>query len=242
MWGESAVRVVKAAEVRRAELIETGRQLFFAQGFDSTSVNEIILRAGISKGAFYHHFASKEALLEALAIQMAEASADSIGPLLADEVLNGFEKLQLFLASSRRLKSERADEILAMFHSLFRPENLTLYYRIHSALSAMLAPKLAQILEQGMADGSLLPADPKVMAELLIQLTATTHDAVADLLAARGETEFRRAAENFEARWRMQGLAVDRILGLPDGSLEFIDPGFAEAFFSGWRQSQTAKA
>lgn len=53
-----------AAEVgTRARILESAVGLFAAQGYDGTSVTQVIERAGVAKGGFYHHFASKEALL-----------------------------------------------------------------------------------------------------------------------------------------------------------------------------------
>lgn len=63
-------------ERTRQKLIDAALKLFGAQGYAVTSVNEITEAAGVTKGAFYHHFESKESLLkvihdEFLDIQMA---------------------------------------------------------------------------------------------------------------------------------------------------------------------------
>ena len=47
----------------RARLVDTAVELFATQGYDATSVSQVIERAGLTKGGFYHHFASKDALL-----------------------------------------------------------------------------------------------------------------------------------------------------------------------------------
>lgn len=53
------------AEATRGKLIETGTDLVRRQGYNATSVDDICKAAGITKGAFFHHFPSKEALMEA---------------------------------------------------------------------------------------------------------------------------------------------------------------------------------
>ena len=229
-------RVIKHPTVRRAEIVATAQALFFERGYEATRVDEIIGRAGLSKGAFYYYFSSKEAVLEALAEQMAQEAATEAETIVADETLNGFERLDLFLKHNRRLKVERAPEALALFEALFRPENLALYHHVFTRVSRVLVPLVAGILQQGIDDGSFLPGDAQAMAEILWGLTTTTHDTVAALIGAESDEAFKIAAAAFQRRWIMQGIVADRILGLPEGSIQFIEPGFAEAFFAGWRQ------
>jgi AcrR family transcriptional regulator len=47
----------------RSRVLDAAVDLFAEQGYDGTSVAQVITRAGVAKGGFYHHFASKEALL-----------------------------------------------------------------------------------------------------------------------------------------------------------------------------------
>lgn len=47
----------------RGRVLAAAIDLFARQGYDATSVAEVIAQAGVAKGGFYHHFASKEALL-----------------------------------------------------------------------------------------------------------------------------------------------------------------------------------
>jgi AcrR family transcriptional regulator len=66
----------------RVRVLDAAVELFAQQGYDGTSVSQVITRAGVAKGGFYHHFASKEALLY-------EVYGDLIGRQLAgmDEIL-----------------------------------------------------------------------------------------------------------------------------------------------------------
>lgn len=58
-------RKEKAAETKR-KLYETAEELFTRHGVDGVSVDAIVAAAGLSKGAFYVHFTSKDALIAAL--------------------------------------------------------------------------------------------------------------------------------------------------------------------------------
>jgi AcrR family transcriptional regulator len=71
-----------AAPDARARVLDAAVELFAQHGYDGTSVRQVIARAGVAKGGFYHHFASKEALLY-------EVYGDLIGRQLTgmDEIL-----------------------------------------------------------------------------------------------------------------------------------------------------------
>jgi AcrR family transcriptional regulator len=56
-------RASYAPEETRARLLASALDLFEARGYHGTSVDEVVDRAGLTKGAFYHHFDSKEDLL-----------------------------------------------------------------------------------------------------------------------------------------------------------------------------------
>lgn len=228
-------RVIKHPSVRKSEVLAAARALFFEHGYDNTSIEQVIGRAGVSKGGFYHHFPSKDALLEGLAETIAAESLEAIRNLLSDETLNAFERLDRFLAGGRQLKIAQAPQILSMFEAMFRPENLALYYRVHHAVSAVMAPVIAQILEQGRSEGTFRINDPEAVADMVLALAAVSHDAVARLLDARTEQDLTRAIDAFERRMVAQSIAVDRLLGLPDGSVRFIEPGFTEALMASRR-------
>jgi AcrR family transcriptional regulator len=224
-------RVIKHPEVRRAELLGVARGLFFERGYDATTVDDVIAKAGLSKGAFYYYFPSKDALLEALAEQMAKEALVQLDDILDDPTLNAVERLNGFLSRGRQLKAEQAPQILAMFETVFRPENVVLYHRTHAAVTAVMVPVLTSIIEQGISEGRFRVAHARTTAEIVLMLGAVTHDAVARLLVAKGDEESRAAVAAFEQRLTEQGIAVDRILGLPDGTVRFVEPGFTEAVF-----------
>jgi AcrR family transcriptional regulator len=56
----------RRAQETRQLILDAAYRLFARQGYGQTSVDGIIAEAGASKGAFYHHFASKEELFRAL--------------------------------------------------------------------------------------------------------------------------------------------------------------------------------
>ena len=60
-------RNVTRGEATRSQLIEVATRLFADRGYEDTSIEAVLREAGVSRGSLYHHFASKEALFEAVA-------------------------------------------------------------------------------------------------------------------------------------------------------------------------------
>lgn len=65
---------VAQGQATRAALIEVATELFATNGYDATAIPAVLGAAGVSRGALYHHFESKEALFEAV-LESIEAQA-----------------------------------------------------------------------------------------------------------------------------------------------------------------------
>lgn len=68
----------------RDRIVESALALFADQGFDATSVNQIVQGAGVAKGALYHHFASKDDLLYEVYRELVDRQLDGMNAILAD--------------------------------------------------------------------------------------------------------------------------------------------------------------
>jgi AcrR family transcriptional regulator len=124
----------------RERLLEVARDLFAERGFDRTSVQDIVATAGVTKGAMYHYFASKDDLLaeiyaRVLRMQTSrlEAFVDSDAPVVdrvaraaADVVITTIENLPsttIFFRSLHQLNPEHEREVRDQrrrYHALFR--------------------------------------------------------------------------------------------------------------------------
>lgn len=65
-------------EATTAALLDAGRELFAQDGFAGTSLDAVVARAGVTKGALYHHFDSKRALFRAVYDREQERSAEVV--------------------------------------------------------------------------------------------------------------------------------------------------------------------
>ncbi|TIQ41759.1 MAG: TetR/AcrR family transcriptional regulator [Mesorhizobium sp.] len=233
-------RVIKHPELRREELLDHAQALFLTHGYDKASLNDVIAAAGVSKGAFYHYFPSKEALLEALAERFAKHALAGVQNILADPALDPLGRLNALLAKSRQAKIETAAEAWALFETLFRPENLVLFHRINLAASASFSPHLVEIIRQGVEDGTFCTFDPEGVADIVMQFGLATHDVIAKAFASGTDADMDIAIEALEKRVRLYEIALDRILAIPDGSIRIGEPGYVRAVMTARRANPSA--
>ncbi|MEX0838506.1 MAG: TetR family transcriptional regulator [Parvibaculum sp.] len=76
----------RKAQKTRAQLVSTARRLFAKKGYAATSTEEILQKAGVTRGALYHHFRDKAALFEAVCVAMHEEAVAEISGVTGEDV------------------------------------------------------------------------------------------------------------------------------------------------------------
>ena len=224
-------RIVKKADERQAEILAAARTLFLSRGYDATTVNDLIQAIGISKGAFYHHFASKEEVLSALVWSMAEQGLALHEPLFAREDLSPFQKIQAFFISGQQFKKEQAPALRTLIEILFREENLRLRLRAAEQLTELLVPPLGKVLAEGAARGEFEIEDPEETARLILNLGGLVHEAFAVALRL-SQSNHQAAILLLQKRADSYERAIERLLGIPKHSLSIIDADLMELFLA----------
>ncbi|MDP8203693.1 MAG: TetR/AcrR family transcriptional regulator [Candidatus Tenebribacter mawsonii] len=104
-------RIVKKAAERRSEILQKAQELFYKYGYTKTSVNMVIEALGISKGAFYHYFKSKEEMLDCLSDRLMQSIISKIESAINSTNLNAIEKLNIMYKESGNYKVENIDSV-----------------------------------------------------------------------------------------------------------------------------------
>src|SRR5664279_6287596 len=86
----------EAHAVRRDAFIDVAQRLIQAKGYEQMSVQDVLDELDASRGAFYHYFDSKTALLEAVVTRIVDGALASVTPLVEDPALDAKAKLEGF--------------------------------------------------------------------------------------------------------------------------------------------------
>src|ERR1700730_4301624 len=118
-------RPIKEQEyrVKRDAILDAARRLVQTKGYEQMTIQDILDDLQISKGAFYHYFDSKQALLEALIARMGEEAEELLLPIVHDPHMSALEKLQRFYPTLARWKTARKTFFLALLQTLYADDN-----------------------------------------------------------------------------------------------------------------------
>jgi AcrR family transcriptional regulator len=223
-------RVIKHPEIRRAEILDAAFTMFIERGYDNTSLNDIISGAGLSKGMFYHHFASKEVLLEALFERITDQTYAALEPIIGASGLEPRARLQQVLNRGAEVRLQSAEFSRGVFAALLKPENKDLYHRIEAAWTERMRPVLTTIITEGVKTGVFKTSDAEGVGDLILQMQISAKYLVERGALAETPRERDAAAAALNERIKFHAKVIARTLGLPEVTFSIGPPDFAQKF------------
>ena len=173
------------------KILSTSTALFAEKGYDNTSMQDIVNALGMSKGAIFHHFKSKEDVFHAVMEQQFEQVKALMEQWVAEmEGLPAREKLQGLL--ERNLTSEVIMAANKANAAVVASSPRVLLASIQGNAKKA-APLLAQLMREGIADGSITTEFPDECAEvflLLFNIWCDTYVFACDLGTVRRRLQF----------------------------------------------------
>ena len=151
-------------------ILDVSLRLFLEKGYEHTSIQDIVNNlGGLTKGAVYHHFKSKEEILMAAADRLSANTYRELERIRDDRTMTGAEKLQATLSAS--VTSPQLDFWASVAPQANAVKNAKLLGMVYAAIFEQTSPSYLQpIIEQGMRDGSIKTDYPQELAEVLLLL------------------------------------------------------------------------
>lgn len=158
----------RRAEERPDELLDAALELFVTQGYANTSVAQIAKAAGLSKGAVYLYFPSKQAILEGLvrrAVSPIAAQAIAQASLDTRDIRTALRTTLKIVAGSLGDPKVFAVPKIVIREAVVAPEIAEMYRR---AVFDTVFPAAANILRAGIERGEIRPVDPELALRSVI--------------------------------------------------------------------------
>jgi AcrR family transcriptional regulator len=215
--------------VRREAFVEAAQHLMQMRGYEQMSIQDVLDAVDASRGAFYHYFDSKQALLEAVIDRMVDAGLGAVQPVLDDSSLDALTKLQRVFLGIGRWKTERRPLVMALLEVWLSDDNAIVREKFRRRMVGRLAGVLTPLIEQGARDGSFridaAPETARVLVMVILGFQDVAMEMFLDRQAKRGSLA--RVEETFGAYTR----SLERILGAPSGSIHLMDGAVMRAWF-----------
>ncbi|CEO08116.1 TetR/AcrR family transcriptional regulator [Paraclostridium sordellii] len=158
----------KNPEITINRILDVAMVLFLEKGYDNTTIQDIVDALGdLSKGAIYHHFKSKEEIIEAVIPRLYGSSNSELIEIRTSTSYTGLEKLKEIVLIS--LKNPGQEKLAMAAPNLMKnPRFLTqqLYNTIEHIVPQLIEP----IIKEGIKDGSIVSDNPKEVAETFMIL------------------------------------------------------------------------
>jgi len=215
--------------VRRDAFLDVAQRLVQAKGYEAMSIQDVLDELEASKGAFYHYFDSKQALLEAVVERFADVAIAELAPVLNDPKLPALRKLERFFAGIARRKAEQKELMLAIIEIWNSDGNAIVREKLRRLTVSRMVPLLSAVIKQGIDEGVFQVASPDETATVFVSLMLGFQELANDYFIARqaGTITFavvQRSVASFTE-------AFERILGIPKGSLTLTDESTLHFWF-----------
>lgn len=166
MGGDKLARN-KYPEITRARILEAAQKLFTEKGWEETTVQDIVDElADVTRGAFYHHFQSKDDIIDAVTTKMFSGDFTSMIEKNKKSNLNGLNKLRNLISIS--LVNEGQLQFAKVAPSVFQSP-IFIGKQLKDCVKVV-APYICQCIEEGNQDGSVNVVNPKQASETFMIL------------------------------------------------------------------------
>jgi AcrR family transcriptional regulator len=212
-------RTVNAAahQSKREAILDHAAMLVRTVGYEEMSIQDLIDGLGISRGALYHYFDSKQAVMEALVDRMGNVAVETLLPIIRDPDLTALEKFRRYVNGSIMIKAGSQELITDLIRAWQREENLRIRHKVAAATLDRTAPMILEpIIRQGVAEKTFDTAYPAQTARIIAGIWLGLADSLIMLIAQDADES---VIEQVTTLISATTTGIERILGAPEGSL-----------------------
>ena len=215
------LRIRKEATVRRNEILDAAQRLIYTKGYESMTIQDILNVLQISKGGFFHHFESKQVLLDRLVERMLDQVEQVLRPIVQDPALTALEKLHRYFTAVGEWKTTQKGFLVPLQRVWHSDDNAIVRQKHQSNFLERIGPMIAAMVQQGVTEGVFVTAHPEQISEILINLGAGLKISRNKVLLA--DPPFPDALPRLEHLVAAYTEAIERVLGASSGTLILID-------------------
>ncbi len=214
-------RQVKHEEyaARRREILRAALELMHDKGYERMTIDDVLAKTGMSKGALYHYFRSKYALLEGVVMSIGDEGMERLRAVVDDPNLAAIDKLHAYFRAEGALKAQNVTAVSTVMRLRRDENNALLRQKLTLESMRTTAPMLEAIIRQGSAEGVFDTDYPREAAVIITGMGMHLADAFIDAIEADGGIGADMGGPHIQRVLAAYFQAFERILGAPTGSV-----------------------
>jgi AcrR family transcriptional regulator len=214
-------RHVKPGEyaARRRAILDVALRLMHDKGYERMTIQDVLTELEMSKGALYHYFDSKQALLEGIVESMSDSGSTILQVVVEDPGRNAIEKLHAYFESSTTWKAQNRTAVQTAMRLWHDENNALLRHKLSQDAMRSTTPVLEAIIRQGCDEGAFDTGHPHEAAIIITGMGLHLADAIIDAMDKDGSDGIDVSGSNAQSVIAAYTDAFERILGAPSGSL-----------------------
>ena len=213
---------MKKGDLRKQEILETAEALFCRYGYENTSIQNILDQLNISKGSFYHHYISKESLLEGICRKRAEQNYASVSCLI-DEDMPATVNLDILLSGMIPFRDEKLSFLLMLLPVFRLPEGRIVRMSYCNELLGQFKKAVIHEIEKGRSNEELVCQSPDITADLILSMINRLWTQLCDAIISEEDDGSKMDISVFLEYTECYRKMTEKILMLPYGSISLID-------------------
>jgi AcrR family transcriptional regulator len=220
---------VEVHKVRRDAFLDVAQRLIVTKGYEQMSIQDVLDELEASRGALYHYFDSKQALLDGVVERFADEALETIDPILTDPKLTALTKLERVLGGIARFKAEQKELVLAILEVWNSDGNALVRERLRQLTAKRMMPILTLVIRQGVAEGLITSSEPEETARVILYLMQGYQELASEHFLGRqaGTVSFEQVLKSN----RIATEAFERVLGIPPRSVTLADEATLRFWF-----------
>lgn len=209
---------------RKQEFLATALELFYTKGYEHTTIQDIIDRMGVSKGAFYHYFESKEDVIISIAMDYTDRAVRMIKQIIDRNDLNAVEKINQVFSSMNEYKYREREWRNKFKGAIKSEENLKLQNKLIHYMKRDAIDLFEELFVKGNEEGVI--GDPVNTAELadfflntIFSLNIAVDELEYKLYDEDDELDNQAFLKKLDQKVRFYENMLERILQVKEGSI-----------------------
>ena len=232
---------MRKGDIKKQEILRTAELRFCRYGYETTSIQDILDDLRTSKGSFYHHFESKESLLEEICKNRARSHSDSVIDL-AEQETDPLRKINILFSGIIPFSGEKLSFLMMILPVFSLSEGIHIRNCYERELTALYSASVASVLEAGHSLGVFSCRNPEFYGRISIQIIHHLWLEICDLVISNESTGTKTDPADLLQLVDQYRIILERILSAPYGSIDLVQltdlQGMIEQIHIHWKKRE----